>query len=121
MNKDIDEYKQKLVDWFKSKEMMELVEVFDGKFPIDLSDDKLLDWLVGFSDIWDYRQKQKATLDNRTGENARWLIKEAGLSKKQKECIENAIRHLGLLGVSKPTVEMIKEERCIRDICVVLE
>lgn len=101
----IQEYKEKIRNWFCSEEIKELVDIFQGNFPKCKSEQEILSWLVEFSDIWDYRKKQKSSLDITTGERARWLISDAGLSKEQKKSIDNVIRELGLLGVGEPTLE----------------
>lgn len=101
----IQRYKEKVANWFCSEEIRELVDIFQGNFPEDKSEQEILSWLVEFSDIWDYRKKQKNSLDATTGERARWLILDAGLSREQKNCIDNVIRKLGLLGVGEPTLE----------------
>ena len=105
MKKGKQEYKSKMVNWFCSEEMKELVGVFCGEFPNDISEKDILCWLVDFSDRWDYRKKQNSSLDSTTGERARWLILDGGLSKEQKECIDKVITKLGLLGIKKPSLE----------------
>lgn len=104
-NNYIQSYKEKLSEWFCSKEIRDLVEVFQGKFPLDLTETETLAWLVQFSDIWDYRQKQKNSFDSTTGERARWLIKDEGLSLEQTCCIDKVIGKLGLLGVEQPSLD----------------
>lgn len=108
VNKGIEQhqnYKEQICSWFLSDEIKELVDVFQGEFPKNKSEQEILSWLVRFSEIWDYRNNQKSTLDTATGEKARWLVSNAGLSEKQKECIDKVIKKLGLLGVSKPSLE----------------
>lgn len=102
---DVQEYKEQLCNWFMSNEIKELVDVFQGNFPKNKPEQEILSWLVKFSDVWDYRKKQRSSLDVTTGERARWLISNAGLSEEQKMCIDKASRELGLLGVEEPSLE----------------
>lgn len=74
-------------------------------YPGEHHDADIVEWLLSFSERWDFRGKQRSTLDAGTGERARWLIEAADLNDRQKRSIEDACIPLGLKGVSAPKLK----------------
>ncbi len=97
--------KQRIKDdircWIDSDELSEIVLAFGGKIPGNISLEEKVDWLVNFSDRWDYRSKQKVH-GIKCKENARWEVKNDGITEEQKRIVERNTEALGLIGVEKP-------------------
>lgn len=91
--------------WLTSKELMDIVEAFGGGYPNTSDNKKLAGWLLEFSENWDYRKKQKEATDAKTGEAARWLVKNDSISEEQGKAVFRGIDKLGLRNVSKPYLE----------------
>jgi hypothetical protein len=56
-----------------------------------------LQWLSEFSRCWDFRNIQKNAEDIKTGEKARWLVKEEVLSEPQTAATMKAATKMGLV------------------------
>lgn len=93
--------KDNIESWMNSDELEEIVFSFGGKIPENVSLEEKAKWLLSFSDCWDYRNKQKLC-DRKTGENARWEIKNDGITEKQYQAVQKGVSALGLLGVEQP-------------------
>jgi len=52
----------KIQEWARSDELGSIVNVFGGEIPQTDNIKTLVDWLLEFSDIWDYREKQKKNI-----------------------------------------------------------
>lgn len=100
-----NDYKNMLIAWFTSEELQKLVHSFGGIIPIEQSTDIVLQWLLSFSEVWDYRGKQSKAIDSKTGEKARWMISQENLTEEQKLCIEQVADALGLRKVQIPQLE----------------
>lgn len=98
-----DEINKSIYNWLNSQAMNDLIKEFGSKIPNNLELKELSKWLLNFSEEWDYRKKQSNTYDNKTGENARWLIHdETSWSDEKKENIIKLSKELGLLECRKP-------------------
>lgn len=97
--------KQKIKDdidrWMGSKELLEIVLAFAGRMPSNISLEEKAEWLVHFSDRWDYRKKQKVQ-NVKCKEHARWEIKNTDITEEQKRIVEKNIAALGLIGIERP-------------------
>lgn len=100
--KKIDEA---IKQWLTSAELKNIVEAFGGVCPDTSDNKKLAVWLLEFSENWDYRKKQKAATDVKTGEAARWMVKNDAISKEQEKVVFRGIDKLGLRNVSEPTLD----------------
>lgn len=102
--KDEHETEEKVINeietWLMSPELMDIVQAFGGLYPDTKNIKELADWLLEFSDIWDYRRRQKTAKDVKTGEAARWMVNNDSITKEQEEVIYRGIDKLGLRGVS---------------------
>lgn len=78
-----------------------MLKNFGGKIPKELKEYERLEWLVKFSDIWDYRAKQNLTKKT-TEENARWLIENENLSTEQEKEVFKVAKKLELIGKTAP-------------------
>lgn len=88
--------------WLTSRELGQIVETFGGRIPRKKNTVDLAKWLLDFSDIWDYRRKQREAKDSGTGEAARWLINNDVVSAKQESIVLNNSEKLGLKGIAEP-------------------
>jgi len=88
--------------WLYSDELGDIVRSFGGTFPHSLTLHKQAEWLLSFSDRWDYRNIQKKTHDEKTGENARWQINSSEITEEQKSAVRKGIYQLGLIGIQTP-------------------
>ena len=79
-----------------------LVEKFNGKIPLTASMEEKLCWLCEFSERWDFRAKQKAAFDSKTGERARWMIDDTVLNEEQERAAMAATHSLGLVDIVQP-------------------
>ena len=91
----------KINDWISTPELMELIHSFRGDFESNTPIVEQINELIDFSDVWDFRKKQKK--DSNSNENARWTIEENQLSEKQKNLTLDAAKKLGLIGCSVPS------------------
>ena len=92
----------KCFEWLETPELETLVEKFDGKIPMTLSMEQKLLWLCEFSERWDFRAKQRAAFDSKTGERARWMIDNTALSKEQEMAALAAAHSLGMVDLVQP-------------------
>lgn len=93
---------EEIKQWLVSHELTEIVEAFGGKYP-DADDTKyLVNWLLEFSEKWDYRQKQKSITDDKNGEAPRWAINDSQIGEEQQKAVFGGINMLGLKNVSIP-------------------
>ena len=93
---------EEIKQWIVSPELTEIVEAFGGEYP-DVDDTKyLVNWLLEFSEKWDYRQKQNTTTDGRNVEALRWAVNGSQISEEQQKAVFDGINMLGLKNVSIP-------------------
>lgn len=93
---------EEIKQWSVSPELTEIVEAFGGEYP-DVDDTKyLVNWLLEFSEKWDYRQKQNTTTDGRNVEALRWAVNGSQISEEQQKAVFDGINMLGLKNVSIP-------------------
>lgn len=93
---------EEIKQWLVSPELTAIVEAFGGEYP-DGDDTKyLVNWLLKFSEKWDYRQKQKPTIDDKNGEALRWVVNDSQISEEQQKAVFDGINMLGLKNVSIP-------------------
>lgn len=104
--KDEHETREKVIreieTWIKSPELKNIVQAFGGLYPSEDNIKKLAARLLEFSDIWDYRGRQKTAKDVKTGEAARWMVKNDSITEEQEGIIYEGIDRLGLKGVTDP-------------------
>lgn len=92
-------------NWVRSHPLMALIEIFNGRAPQNLNLSQWVDWLVQFSDIWDFRRLQKTAQAKDIKESARWLIHDGDMNELQKNRAMEAAHALGLIGVENPSLE----------------
>lgn len=88
--------------WATSAAIRNLIKSFGGAFPEGLKIPQLMDWLVNFSDRWDYRNLQRNKTIKEPWATARWLVKEQDFSYEQKKLIAAAVVELGLVNIGTP-------------------
>lgn len=100
-NMGISEISKMVKDWFSTPELIELIRSFGGNYISDATLEKQIGKLLEFSDVWDFRNKQKK--EPGSSENARWTIADNGLNEKQKNLTLDAAKKLGLIGCTVPS------------------
>lgn len=91
-------------NWINSPEFLNILKAFSVN-KTNISDlNKLVDWCVEISDIWDYRKKQSSALDKNTKEAARWLIDSNKITTEQSRVVLEAVSSLGLSGITSPSL-----------------
>lgn len=104
--KDEHETREKMIkeieSWIMSPELIDIVQAFGGIYPNTKNIKELAAWLLEFSDIWDYRRRQKNAKDVKTGEAARWMVNNDSITEEQEKTVFKGIDRLGLRGVSDP-------------------
>lgn len=104
--KDEHETREKVIKeiecWIMSPELIDIVQAFGGIYPDTKNIKELVAWLLEFSDIWDYRRRQKNAQDVKTGEAARWMVNNDSITEEQKKIVFKGIDRLGLRGISDP-------------------
>lgn len=98
----VSETLNRIKAWISTPELKELIHSFGGKYESSITLSEQINSLRNFSDIWDFRNKQKKKNSN-SSENARWTIEENQLSEKQKELTLKAAKKLGLIGCTIPS------------------
>lgn len=93
---------EKCFKWLDTPELEVLVEKFNGKIPLTTTKEQKLCWLCEFSERWDFRAKQKAAFDSKTGERARWMIDDTVLNEEQERAVMVAAHSLGLVDIVQP-------------------
>lgn len=93
---------EQIGEWVKSDQLREIVNSFGGKIPHTNDMGVLVDWLLEFSDIWDYRNQQKRTSADKALGLERWSIISDGITDKQARIVLDSIKDLGLTGVKYP-------------------
>ena len=104
--KDCDNYENfiaKCKSWLYTPELDILVEQFENRIPQNLSFTDRLDWLVNFSQIWDFRRMQSTAKDLKTGETARWLISNSNLNEMQMTAAVKTAEKLGMVNGQAPS------------------
>ena len=87
--------------WISDDMFVELVNVFGGKYDLDLPPVERIIWLKEeFIDIWDYRKKQREA-QTKEGEAARWLLRDDPMGEIHRELIYKASERLGLIGINQ--------------------
>lgn len=90
-------------NWMRSDALMGLVGEFGGDIPNSIGLLELSEWMVDFSKVWDYREKQKEAFDEKTNEKARWLLSDdESWSNYKKNMIINSSRSLGFIDTLPP-------------------
>lgn len=104
--KDERETREKVIkeieNWIMSSELIDIVQAFGGIYPDTNNIKELAAWLLEFSDIWDYRRRQKNAKDIKTGEAARWMVNNDSITGEQEKTVFKGIDRLGLRGISAP-------------------
>ena len=91
--------------WVSDEHFVELVSRFGGTLNLQLSAVDKIKWLKeSFTDIWDYRKKQK-NAKTREGEAARWLLQNNEQVAKHQDFIYETARRLGLIGTNTTLFE----------------
>lgn len=94
--------KKSINEWIHSDAMYKILSSFNTCIPNNLSTEESVNWLLRFSDAWDYRKKQQTAMDKATNEAARWLIKDSEIAEQQARVVMEGIVDLGLVGVDTP-------------------
>ncbi|MEN8904772.1 MAG: hypothetical protein ABF289_02305 [Clostridiales bacterium] len=98
-----DEIKRSIEVYLRSNVIRNLVKLFNEDVPQNRSLIELSKWLVDFSEVWDFRKKQKSALDKKTGEFARWLVNDdTSWSDEKRNLILESARIMGLIDEVKP-------------------
>lgn len=107
--KDAEETKhvvfQHIKAWIYSDEFNDILLAFGGKRLIKRNLQEDIEYVLTFSECWDYRAKQKKAKDKKTGEAARWLLEEEQLNANQIEVVSQGVCKLGLTGIEKPLAQ----------------
>lgn len=107
--KDTEETKQVIFQhikaWIYSDEFNDILLAFGSKRlnKSNLKED--IEYILAFSECWDYRTKQKNAIDKKTGEAARWLLEEEPLNTNQIDAVSRGVYKLGLAGIEKPLAQ----------------
>lgn len=96
---------KRINEWIYSDAMYKILSSFNTCIPNDLSTEESVDWLLRFSDKWDYRKKQQSAIDEVTNEAARWLLNDSEILEQQARAVMEGIEELGLVGVDTPRYE----------------
>ncbi len=94
--------RKRINEWIHSDAMKKILSSFNTCIPNNLSTEESVNWLLRFSDEWDYRKKQQTAMDKTTSEAARWLIKDSEIEEQQAKVVMEAIADLGLIDVDMP-------------------
>lgn len=97
----VSETLNKIKAWISTPELKELICSFGGEYESNITLSEQINRLLEFSDIWDFRNKQKKVPGS--SENARWTIADSQLSEKQKSLTLKAARKLGLIECTIPS------------------
>lgn len=98
----IEDTKINIHNFIYSDELNELLKSFNFELKKTNSLKEDVKQILKFSEVWDYRKNQKQTLDKKTNELARWLIKNENLTDVQKSVVNKVIYNLGLIDVYEP-------------------
>lgn len=93
---------KKMDEWIHSGALCRILDSFNTGIPNGLDTKESIEWLLKFSDEWDYRKKQQTAMDQTTNEAARWLIKDSGITEQQAKAVMEGIADLALVGVDTP-------------------
>ena len=93
---------QRIDEWVNSVALSNILKSFGASMPPNMNISESVDWLLKFSDEWDYRKKQQSAKDIKTNEAARWLINDNEITTEQAHAVMNGIAELGLAGVDVP-------------------
>ena len=93
---------KEIESWLMSPELIDIVQAFGGIYPNTKNIKELAAWLLEYSDIWDYRRRQKNAKDVKTGEAARWMVNNDSITEAQEKAVFKGIDRLGLRGISDP-------------------
>lgn len=88
--------------WVHSTALEKILASFGTSIPNGLSTTETINWLLSFSDEWDYRKKQQNAKDKKTNEAARWLLNDSEITETQSKAVLEGISDLGLVGVDTP-------------------
>jgi len=98
----VPEIINKINKWTQSAALKKILDSFGARIPDGFSIADTVEWLLNFSDEWDYRKKQREAKDTKTNEAARWLLNDSELMPQQAESVLDGIADLGLTGISIP-------------------
>lgn len=101
-NCNISDINAHIYHWLYSDQLTNIIQTFKGDLPDTDSILERADWLLKFSDCWDYRTIQKNAHDQKTGEHARWQIDSTNISEEQKSAVNDGIHALGLIDIQTP-------------------
>ncbi|MDR0288183.1 MAG: hypothetical protein LBI03_10840, partial [Clostridiales bacterium] len=93
---------QKIDEWIHSDALGDIIKSFGKNIPKSNNLKNSIEWLLKFSDEWDYRRKQQDAKDDKTNEAARWLVNDNEITQKQKAAVLGGIEKLGFVGVDTP-------------------
>ena len=93
----------KIDAWIRSNALSQLVKEFGSEVPTGLGTKALVEWLLDFSERWDFRKMQREAATKDTGEAARWLLDSSKITPEQKDLIEDSAKALGLIGTNEAT------------------
>lgn len=93
---------EKIDAWARSTALARLAKEFGSEVPSGLDTQAIVEWLLEFSERWDFRKMQREASTKDTGEAARWLLDDSEITPEQKDVIEESARALGLIGVNEP-------------------
>ena len=98
VNRQFDILYSQFFEFLYNKKLLELVNKFDNSFFVDTNIFTHLYNLSKFSTCWDYRKKQNATTKIKSGENARWLLKNDDFVLNLSNLIIEVAKELTLIG-----------------------
>jgi hypothetical protein len=97
----------RLHEWLGHDQLHELVRRWGGSPPANASLSELLDYLVPFSDVWDYRGKARGATGSAVSSQdsagaSRWEVTDDARVGENQELVLRAARALGLARVRLP-------------------
>jgi hypothetical protein len=93
----VTQIKLSIAQWLSAPSLHKLAKLFGGSVPNGLDVYGLSKWFLEFSDVWDFRGRQKQAFDIKVGEGARWLLNSDDLTEEQKRSALIAALELRLM------------------------
>lgn len=90
--------------WIKSRALSNLITLFKSKFPSQNDLTQLVEWLLEFSEKWDFRGRlHKSQASKDITEGARWQLDDSEFTDEDSSLILNSARQLGLVETREPS------------------
>lgn len=103
--KRAEEIRNQIAIWAGSPALARLVEAFGATIPAGANLEELVEWLLAFSEQWDFRRLQQEARAGDSSGGARWLLDDSAIAPAEQTVIEASARELGLIGIGSPSSE----------------